>query len=148
MRIGFRTHEDTLFKLNKIDSIRGGTVLTTPLRRYDDKNPTKMKILYICLISSLIPIAIFYRYSKEIFTSARPKERLQERRERLDREHNVDRDLQRKSFEQLDQLYRVTEREEMQKLRMAGKNPADYLRAKEAAERGYVDAEEELAQRQ
>ncbi len=48
------------------------------------------------------------------------------RRKRLDEEHGINRDRMREDFEQLDKMYRITEKEEIQKYQQIGKSALDY----------------------
>ena len=55
------------------------------------------------------------------FKKAGIKEISHKRRERLDKEHGVNRDDMRSDFGKLDEMYRVTEKQEIQKYKNIGK---------------------------
>ena len=48
------------------------------------------------------------------------------RRERLDKEHGINRDEWKQSMTELDKMYRVTEKEEIEKYRQLGKTAEEY----------------------
>ena len=48
------------------------------------------------------------------------------RRQRLDEEHGVDRQSMEKDFNKLDEIYRVSEKEEIKKFLELGKTPSQY----------------------
>ena len=50
----------------------------------------------------------------------------EKRRRRLDDEHDVDREDLQKTYKALDEMYRVTEKEELKKYIEIGKTPKQY----------------------
>jgi hypothetical protein len=58
------------------------------------------------------------------FRKAEVKKIAARRRQRLDEEHDVDRESMEKDFNQLDKIYRVSEKEEIKKYLELGKTPA------------------------
>lgn len=69
------------------------------------------------------------------------------RRERLDREHGIDRNEYDENMEKLDYAYRVSEKEEIQKMRQLGIKPNEILDKKDAEEEDVeVVIEEQLLQ--
>jgi hypothetical protein len=44
----------------------------------------------------------------------------------LDDEHGVNRDRMREDFEELDKMYRITEKQELNKYKQIGKSAQDY----------------------
>lgn len=53
------------------------------------------------------------------------KEITRKRRERLDREHGVNRESFFENMKKLDEVYRISEKEEIQKMRQLGKSPRE-----------------------
>ena len=56
----------------------------------------------------------------------------EKRRRRLDDEHNVDREDLQKSYAALDEMYRVSEKDELKKYIEIGKTPKQYYEEQEA----------------
>ena len=55
---------------------------------------------------------------------------ISKRRERLDQEHGVDRDQMTENFEKLDELFRVSEKKEIEKFNRIGKTTKEFYERK------------------
>jgi hypothetical protein len=96
------------------------------------KNETnKVRFVIACVLLSFIPFGLFVRDAEGNFRSAEVKTILSRRRKRLDAEHNVDREGHAEAFAKLDDMFRVTEKQEIEKYLEIGKTPSDYYRDKE-----------------
>ena len=84
----------------------------------------------VFLFFTLVPILYSIYNSQHLLKKYDVKGISRKRRERLDREHGVDRESFMKNMEKLDEAYRVTEKEEIKKMRQLGKSPKDYLNKK------------------
>lgn len=60
-----------------------------------------------------MPFCIFLKNAEANFRKAGIKEIHSKRRKRLDEEHGVNRDKMRDDFDQLDKMYRITEKEDI-----------------------------------
>lgn len=81
---------------------------------------------------------MFLKNAEANFRKAGVKELHAKRRKRLDEEHGVNRDKMREDFEQLDKMFRITEKEEIAKYQQIGKTAKDYYQQQmeTAAEEG------------
>ena len=86
----------------------------------------KFKIVAAMVLLSLVPFFMFLRNAEQNFRKAGIKELHAKRRQRLDEEHGVNRDRMREDFEELDKMYRVTEKQELNKYKQIGKSAQDY----------------------
>ena len=86
----------------------------------------KIKLVTALVILSMVPFAIFLKNAEANFRKAGVKEIHSKRRERLDKEHGVNRSEMKEDFAELDRMYRVTEKEEIQKYQQIGKSAAEY----------------------
>ena len=75
----------------------------------------KFKAAALMVVLSLVPFAIFLRNAEANFRKAGVKDMHNKRRQRLDEEHGINRDRMREDFNELDKMYRVTEKEEILK---------------------------------
>lgn len=94
----------------------------------------KFKIVIAMVILSLVPFCIFLKNAEANFRKAGVKELHTKRRQRLDAEHGINRDVMRDDFEQLDRMYRITEKEEIQKYEQIGKSAQEYYQQKQSLE--------------
>lgn len=78
------------------------------------------------VLLSMIPFYTLIRDAEGNFKSAEVKKISEKRRKRLDRRDGVDRESHENAFDQLDKIYRITEKEEIKKYREVGKTDADY----------------------
>ena len=69
---------------------------------------------------------MFIANAESNFRNAQVKQIAEKRRKRLDEEHDVDRELLQKSYAALDDMYRVTEKEELKKYSEIGKTARQY----------------------
>lgn len=86
----------------------------------------KYKAAALMVLLSLVPFAIFLRNAEANFRKAGVKDMHNKRRQRLDEEHGINRDRMREDFNELDKMYRVTEKEEILKYQQIGKSATDY----------------------
>ena len=86
----------------------------------------KFKIVIGLVLLSLVPFVMFLKNAEANFRKAGVKEIAKKRRERLDAEHGVNREKMREDFEELDKMFRVTEKEEIKKYMQIGKTAQDY----------------------
>lgn len=70
----------------------------------------KFKIVALCVVLSLIPYVFFVKNAESNFRKAGIKEMHVKRRKRLDEEHGINRDKMREDFDELDKMYRITEK--------------------------------------
>ena len=75
------------------------------------------------VLLSFIPFGFLVKNAEGNFRKAEIKKIAARRRERLDKEHGVNRDEMEKDFGQLDELFRVSEKEEIKKYLELGKTP-------------------------
>lgn len=73
----------------------------------------KFKLVIAMVLLSLVPFLTFLKNAEANFRKAGIKELHKKRRERLDQEHGINRDQMREDFDQLDKIYRITEKEEI-----------------------------------
>ena len=78
---------------------------------------------------------MFVRNAESNFRKAEIKKIAEKRRQRLDKEHGIDREEQMRHFEELDKIYRISEKEEIKKYLEIGKTPKQYY--EEQAARGF-----------
>ena len=83
----------------------------------DINEKRKFTFVKICVALSLVPFFMFVRNAEQNFRKAEVKQISAKRRERLDKEHGIDRDKMREDFGQLDKMFRVTEKEEIEKFK-------------------------------
>ena len=110
----------------------GNTDLHSKTKNYNFKQQEevneqrKVKLVIGLVVLSLIPFGMFLKNAEANFRKAGLKELHAKRRVRLDEEHGVDRDKMRDDFQELDRLYRVTEKEEIHKYKQIGKTASEY----------------------
>ena len=78
------------------------------------------------VLLSFIPFAFFIMNAESNFKKSDIKKIAEKRRRAMDEQHGVDRDLMAKHYEELDKLYRVSEKEEIKKYLEIGKTPKQY----------------------
>ena len=83
------------------------------------------------VVLSMVPFFMFVRNAEQNFRKAGIKELHAKRRKRLDEEHGVNREKMREDFEELDKMYRVSEKEELSKYKQIGKTAQDYYTQQE-----------------
>lgn len=99
------------------------------MRRRNEER-TKIQLLKLLGILSLIPIAKLVMNAEKNLKSTGAKELSSKRRERLDEEYGVDRSTMKGDFERLDELYRVSEKEEIEKYNRIGKSTKQFYEEK------------------
>jgi hypothetical protein len=85
----------------------------------------------VMILLSLLPILYVLNNAEATLRKTKVKEMALKRRERLDQEHGVDRKVMKQDFEKLDNLYRISEKEEIEKYKKIGKSPRQYYDDKE-----------------
>lgn len=101
----------------------------------DNHEKLKTKVVIGLVLLSLVGFGMFIKNAETNFRKAEIKKFAEKRRRRLDSEHGIDRDEQMKHFEELDKIYRISEKQEIAKYLEIGKTPKEYF--KEQAERGF-----------
>ena len=79
----------------------------------ENNEKLKYKSVIFLVLFSFIPIALLFKNAEENFRKAEVKKMAERRRQRLDAEHQIDREAMEKDFGALDKMYRVTEKEEI-----------------------------------
>ena len=85
--------------------------------RKENAEKFKFNLVKGGILLSLIPIFIFVKNAEQNFRNAQIKEIASKRRERLDKEHGINREEWKESVKELDKMYRITEKEEIEKFR-------------------------------
>jgi hypothetical protein len=80
---------------------------------------------------SFIPIILLATNAQAAFKKTGVKEISKHRRERLDKEHGIDRTNMTEDFEKLDKIYRVSEKVEIEKFNRLGKSGKEFYERKE-----------------
>lgn len=115
----------------------GNTSLQTKPKNFNFKlqeeinEKRKFKLVIGLVVLSMVPFFMFVRNAEQNFRKAGIKELHAKRRKRLDEEHGVNRDKMREDFEELDKMYRVSEKEELSKYKQIGKTAQDYYTQQE-----------------
>ena len=84
------------------------------------------------MLLSFIPFGLFMKNAEGNFRKAEIKKIAEKRRRRLDEEHGIDREQQMQHFEELDKIYRISEKQEINKYLEIGKTPKQYYEEQEA----------------
>jgi len=71
----------------------------------------------------MIPIGLFISNAEGNFRRTQVKQISSKRRDRLDKEHGIDRKALQEDYKALDEEYRLTEKEEIKKYLELGKTP-------------------------
>ena len=115
----------------------GHTKLTSKTVNYnfnmarDEHIQMKTKVIIALVLLSFIPFGMFVRNAEGNFRKAEIKKIAEKRRLKLDREHGIDRDSQMEHFEELDKIYRISEKQEIAKYLEIGKTPSEYYAEQE-----------------
>lgn len=80
------------------------------------------------VLLSLVAFGLFIKNAEGNFRKAEIKKIAEKRRRRLDKEHGINRDEQMQHFEELDKIYRISEKQEIAKYLEIGKTPKDYYK--------------------
>jgi len=73
----------------------------------------RAKFLFFFIGCTLIPIGYFLMNAQEILVKWRLKDRVRMRRDHLDKQHGIDREAFDETMKQINEVYRVTEKEEI-----------------------------------
>ena len=127
--VGFRSNQDTMGSgvRGQVDKESRNFFMSNWMT---NKERTRFFAFGVC--ASIIPIFLFLRHSEQIFTSYKVKEKVSQRRDRLNEEHSVDKDRYFEAEKAIDETYRISEKEEIMKLRTAGKSPRQAFMPKSA----------------
>lgn len=87
----------------------------------ENNGKIKTKMIIAAVLLSFIPIGLLVKNAEANFRKADLKKIAARRRLRLDEEHKVDRGAMEKDFNDLDEIYRVSEKEEIKKYMELGK---------------------------
>ena len=92
----------------------------------------KHKVVIGLVLLSFIPFGFFVKNAESNFRKAEIKKIAEKRRRKLDAAHGIDREEQMQHFEELDKIYRITEKQEINKYLEIGKTPKEYYAEQEA----------------
>jgi hypothetical protein len=81
-----------------------------------------------------MPVVYLIFNAEHTFRKSGVKEISKHRRERLDAEHGIDRPEMKQDFDKLDEMYRVSEKVEIEKFRRIGKSSKEFYQNKEMRE--------------
>jgi hypothetical protein len=116
--VGFRPHGNTnIFEKTQNYNFE--------MARQNNESRKNFTVGFIVLLS-MIPIALFISNAEGNFRKAQVKQIASKRRDRLDREHGIDRKALQDDYRALDEEYRLTEKEEIKKYSELGKTPQQY----------------------
>ena len=119
--VGFRPHGHT--------SLHETQNFNFELQRQNNQQFKNRSIIFMVLLS-FIPFAIFVKNAEGNFRAAQIKNIAAKRRDRLDKEHGVDREALQNDYKALDKEYRITESEEIKKYLELGKTAKQYYEDK------------------
>jgi hypothetical protein len=111
---------------------RGHTSLQTKTQNYnfelqrENHQNSKYKSIIFIVLCTFIPFTIFIMNAEGNFRKTKVKEFASKRRERLDKEHGINREEMTQDWIALDRNYRLTEKEEIKKYSEIGKTPQQY----------------------
>jgi hypothetical protein len=100
------------------------------LRRQNEEK-TRHRLIKWLVALSFVPFVMLVMNAEATFKKAGVKEVSKKRRERLDSEHGISRPEMQQDFQKLDDLYRVSEKEEIEKARRIGKSSKQFYSEKE-----------------
>jgi hypothetical protein len=95
------------------------------MRRINEEK-NRYRLIKFLVVLSALPIGAFLYKAEENFKKSQIKQRSSIRRERLDREHGIDREKMTQDFEELDKMYRVSEKKEIEKYNRIGKTTREF----------------------
>ena len=94
----------------------------------------RYKLIGLAVLCSFAPLFYVIINAEHTLRKTRVKELAKNRRERLDAEHGIDRPEMKEDFDKLDEIYRVSEKVEIEKFRRIGKTSKEYFKNKELRE--------------
>ena len=98
----------------------------------EDQVKLKHKVVIGLVLLSFIPFGLFVKNAESNFRKTEIKKIAEKRRRKLDEEHGIDREQQMQHFEELDKIYRISEKQEIGKYLEIGKTPKQYYSEQEA----------------
>jgi hypothetical protein len=119
--VAFRPHGHT--------SLTESANFNFEMQRQNNEVFKNRSVIFMVLLS-FIPFGIFVKNAEGNFRAAQIKNIAAKRRDRLDKEHNVDREALQNDYRALDVEYRITEQEEIKKYLELGKTPKQYYEDK------------------
>jgi hypothetical protein len=121
--LGFRNPEETLF--DNSARMQGPSERLFMIDKLRVSEIQQRNWMFLAMTLTLIPIFYMFFNSHEILRKYQVKSISKKRRERLDEEHGIDRNKYDENMQKVDFVYRLTEKEEIEKMRQLGKNPRD-----------------------
>ena len=98
----------------------------------DEQIKLKHKVVIGLVLLSFIPFGFFVKNAESNFRKSEIKKIAEKRRRKLDEAHGIDREQQMQHFEELDKIYRISEKQEITKYLEIGKTPKEYYAEQEA----------------
>ena len=83
------------------------------------------------ILLTFVPVVYMIFNAEHTFKKAGVKEISKKRRERIEKEQGIDREQWKKDFKRLDDIYRVSEKQELEKFRRIGKSSKEFFKQKE-----------------
>jgi hypothetical protein len=94
--------------------------------RRQNEEKARHKFISFFIVLTLMPLLYNIWNAERKFKAAGVKEISSKRRQRLDKEHGINRDDMRQDFQKLDEIYRVSEKEEIKKYKNIGKTSKQF----------------------
>jgi hypothetical protein len=92
------------------------------MQRQNNEKLKNRSLIFLVLLT-FIPFGLFVKNAESNFRKANVKGIAAKRRDRLDKEHNVDREALQQDYKSLDLEYRISEKDEIRKYLEIGKTP-------------------------
>lgn len=96
---------------------------------------------------TFIPFLLFIKNAEGNFRKSQLKSISAKRRDRLDKEHGIDRKQLQDDYKQLDITYRITEKDEIKKYQELGKTAKQYYEDQEKIGRDVATGTSDLAEK-
>mmetsp|Transcript_11349 Transcript_11349/g.19123 ORF Transcript_11349/g.19123 Transcript_11349/m.19123 type:complete len:236 (-) Transcript_11349:48-755(-) len=103
------------------------------LRRQKEQK-LRYRLVYGMIFFTFVPIFFMFYNAQENFKKTGMKEMVQRRRERMDKQFGIDREQIDQDYDRLDEIYGVSEKEEIERYRRAGKSTREYYEMKQMRE--------------
>ena len=78
-------------------------------------------------VGSLVPIAFMMMNSEKALKKANIKERVEARKLKLDKQHGINVEEMKKDYQELDKIYRVSEKDQIAKIRQTGRSATPFI---------------------
>jgi len=89
--------------------------------RRGNEESMRFNVVKFLVFLSFIPFAYLVLNAEATFKKTGVKQVSSRRRERLDKEHGIERNEMTEDFERLDNMYRISEKQEIEKYKRIGK---------------------------